>query len=427
MPTVKELSSPIRRLLGGLIHRPDLKGAVDRVVGYHLTGWAADFNDLTRRLVVEVCAGPDVITSAVADQFREGHVRAGIGDGRHGFQCTVPRSFSPSHLDLVVRVRARGATFVLPTPGEIPISLDSSVFLDFVAADLVDNCNLRCPFRLVDYSRVKKTNLMSEDTFIRLLQLIDHVPEQGFWLSCLHEPTLHPRLNHFLDLIPRENRKKVWFTTNLAKPLSEETFRAWARSGIHHINVSLDSTNPDLFAFLRKFGRYETFERNLDLMTKVFEEVPARERPKLRYITMAFKSNLDEIPTLVERCHRRWLSYENEIRYTYNVIHITDDFRRQQYLDREDWSRLTEALDKLPFRYTIAYPPENGYEEELQPSANFADCSEGSRPTQSVADLERPLSLRARPDGTLLVVGREHEFAWNVNTLSDPVGHFRKL
>ena len=34
---------------------------------------------------------------------------------------------------------------------------------------------------------------------------------------------------------------------------------------------------------------------------------------------MAFKSNLDEIPTLVERCHRRWLSYENEIRYTYNV------------------------------------------------------------------------------------------------------------
>ena len=94
-------------------------------------------------------------------------------------------------------------------------------------------------------------------------------------------------------MIPRDKVKKVWFTTNLAKPLTVETFEEWARSNIHHINISVDSMNPERFAVLRKFGRYEVFKKNLDLLAKVFGQF--EDRPKLRYITMAFKSNLEEI------------------------------------------------------------------------------------------------------------------------------------
>jgi hypothetical protein len=35
--------------------------------------------------------------------------------------------------------------------------------------------------------------------------------------------------------------------------------------------------------------------------------------------------------------------------------------------------------------------------------------------------------LRARPDGTLLLVSHEAEFSVNVNTLEDPAGFFKAL
>ncbi len=47
---------------------------------------------------------------------------------------------------------------------------------------------------------------------------------------------------------------------------------------------------------------------------------------------MAFKSNLEEIPKIVQYSHEHWLSYENEIRYTLNFEHITDNFRTEHYL-----------------------------------------------------------------------------------------------
>ena len=401
----------------------DLTGSVDRVVGRNLSGWAADRSNLGRRLVVEVSSGGRLITTSVASEFREDLSGAGIGDGKHAFRCTIPDSCGTGPT-LSVTVRVQGTDFHLTHSAERNIQLDFSTFLNYVAADIADNCNLRCPFCLVDYSRVTKTNLMSEETFRALLRLIGSVPDEGFWLSCLHEPTLHPQLNRFLELIPVGARKKVWFTTNLARPLTESTFEGWAQSGIHHINVSVDSMNPDLFATLRRFGRYEVFKRNLDLLARVFRRFT--DRPRLRYITMAFKSNLDEIPRIVEYSNEHWLAFENEIRYTYNVSHITDEFRREHYLDRRDWNSLTAALEKLPYRYSVAYPPQDGYEELIQPSANYENCSGSSLRGGEIA-FERPLALRARPDGTLLVVGRENQFAVNIHSLPDPVEFFRNL
>jgi molybdenum cofactor biosynthesis enzyme MoaA len=303
------------------------------------------------------------------------------------------------------------------------IRLDPTVFLNFIAADIVNNCNLRCPFCMVDYSAVTKTELMSEKTFVSLLRLIRSVPDGGFWLSCLHEPTLHPRLNDFIELIPRDCRNKVWFTTNLARPLSEKVFEGWARSGLHHINISLDTMNPELFAVLRKFGRYSVFEANLNLLAKVFKSAP--RAPKLRYITVAFKSNLEELPRIVEHANLHWLSSENEIRHTYNMEHITDQFRKEQYLHREDWAGLTARLKQLPYPYVIDCPPEGGYEEIIQPSANYFDICRIKPETKPV--FVHPLSLRARPDGTLMIVRQESQFGANIHSLSDPVTFLREL
>ncbi len=139
-----------------------------------------------------------------------------------------------------------------------------------------------------------------------------------------------------------------------------------------------------------------------------------------RRLQQAFKSNLDEIPRIVEYSNEHWLAFENEVRSTYNVSDIADEFRREHYLDRRDWDSLTAAPEKLPYRYSVAYPPQDGYEELIEPSANYENCSESSLWAGEIA-FGRPLALRARPDGTLLLVGRENQFAVNVHSLPDPL------
>ncbi len=153
-----------------------------------------------------------------------------------------------------------------------------------MAGDIVNNCNLRCPFCVTDYSHKRPTAMMAEESFLSLLPFLSVVADGGFWLSCLYEPTLHPQLNRFLSLIPSDQRKKVWFTTNLTRTLSSEQLTGWAESRIHHINVSLDTTDPELFGVLRKNGRYNVFERNLNTLAEVLDRHP--DAPKLRFITV---------------------------------------------------------------------------------------------------------------------------------------------
>jgi hypothetical protein len=58
-----------------------------------------------------------------------------------------------------VTLRVRDTDVILCYQGKSNIELDTTVFLKFIAADIVNNWNLRCPFCLVDYNSVTKTDL----------------------------------------------------------------------------------------------------------------------------------------------------------------------------------------------------------------------------------------------------------------------------
>ncbi len=137
----------------------DPTGSVDGVVGRNLSDWAADRSNLGRRLVVEVSGGGRLITTSVAGEFREDLSGAGIGDGKHGFRCTIPDSCGTGPT-LTVKARVQGTDCCLIHSGERNVQLEFSTFLNYVAADIADNSNLRCPFCLVDYSRLSSRTSM---------------------------------------------------------------------------------------------------------------------------------------------------------------------------------------------------------------------------------------------------------------------------
>jgi hypothetical protein len=403
-----------------LMHR--YVGYVDTADYSRLAGWAVDHERPQESLSVEVLVDGACVGEAAAGLYRRDLEEAGIGDGRHAFEYDMAphRGLAESP----VSVRIAGTDVLLPYRRQEAFRIAPPPLISYVAADIVNNCNLRCPFCLVDYSGVTHTETMTEDTFRRLLGLIGAVPEEGLWLSCLHEPTLHPRLDDFIEMIPPEHRRKAWFTTNLARPLPDETFLRWARSGIHHVNVSLDTLDEKLYSVLRRFGRYRIFRGNLDRMAAIFAGEP--RAPRLRFITVVFRSNLDEIERIVEHSATQWRSSENEIRYTINVSHIDDAFRREHHLRREDWPVLTERVSRIPHPLKIVYPPDDEYADRVELAANYFEL----RPqggVQQLVRLERPLALRARPNGTLVLVGREGQFTVNIRDLENPLAFFEEV
>ena len=314
-----------------------------------------------------------------------------------------------------------------PCPVEPPPPPPSMI--EYIAADIVNNCNLRCPFCLVDYEKVRTTQLMDERTFRALVRLAPAVAEGGFWLSCLHEPTLHPHLVQYLSRIPADQRRKFWFTTNLARPLPEEQIEALAQSGLHHINVSLDTFDEQLFAFLRKHGRLAVFRHNLERLVDHCRRTPGA--PALRYITMAFRSNRDEIPGLVRWMNESGLASDIEIRYTFNTWNIAQEFRVEQYLRGDDWDVLRAGLEAQPYKnYVLGIPPPDYDKQEPTLSANWFDTytpPPGVTTPVLTRPVKTPLQLRARPDGRVHLCGQEHMFSVNVADLEDPIGYFEEL
>ena len=136
--------------------------------------------------------------------------------------------------------------------------------LHYIQMDITNNCNLRCPFCVSDYTGVNRIRLMSEATFRNSLALIPYVGEANFWLSCAHEPTMHADLLKFIGIIPMQYRSKVILTTNLARRLEPEFFECLASSGLHHVNISIESFERDVYERMRDGARHDIFMINLE-------------------------------------------------------------------------------------------------------------------------------------------------------------------
>jgi hypothetical protein len=79
--------------------------------------------------------------------------------------------------------------------------------------------------------------------------------------------------------------------------------------------------------------------------------------PLLRYIIMAYKSNLREIPALVDWLRAERMAHNVEVRHTFDEKHIPADFKATEYLDDADWRWLQGQLAHHPAHDLAFWPP----------------------------------------------------------------------
>lgn len=358
MPMARRLLAPDDDMplerVGRIMIPSDYDGYLDAASDRHVSGWIfnrARVSERARHQVFLALTG-EILVDAVADLVFPGLKEIGVGDGAHGFHHRLPRRLSADeHAQLDVRVFETGLPLKRPDwmgRAYQPIA--------YVVMDIVDNCNLRCPFCLYDYTGVHKTNMMSEQTIDAALRFAPYAADGAFWYSCLHEPTMHPRFTEYLRKMPPEHRRTIFYTSNLARRMPADYYAFLADSGIHHINVSIESLDPATYERMRKGARHRIFKENWDQMLEAFGKGSAP--PKLRYIAMAYKSNFREIPALAEHLLTERGGAEVEVRYTYDEPHIPSEFRAAEYLDDDEWLWLRDQLaPRLNSSVMLSLPP----------------------------------------------------------------------
>jgi pyruvate-formate lyase-activating enzyme len=407
--------------------RPVIQGYVDERSVHHVAGWMRNLSDPTERVAFEVVlvssSGERLLERGRADQFNPVLAQLSVGDALYGFRVLFPVPLRQDERDRVV-VRPVGASAPLELAPALRTAFEP---ISHVAIDIVNNCNLRCPFCVFDYAATRTTRTMSPDTFDAALRLLPFVGDGNFWLSCLHEPTMHPDLVEFLERIPRQWRHKVMYTTNLARPMPDAYYRTLATSGLHHVNVSLESTDPAIYERLRKGARWRIFAENWDRLVAALRAGSAP--PRLRYNMMAYKSNLADIPGLVALLRTERLAWQVEIRHTFDVPHIPEAFRHAEYLGEADWAWLAGQLGGYGADEVLLIPPP-GTAVVAGPGVPGVAKPMPASPAPDGRGVTYPFNIRMEWDGKLIVYGDwrgtggtpEHEqfVVTNVHYLRDP-------
>jgi molybdenum cofactor biosynthesis enzyme MoaA len=215
----------------------------------------------------------------------------------------------------------------------------------YIAADTTHNCNLRCRFCPDDFSQATRDR-MSEDHFQKLMAMAELAANGMLFLSCLYEPFLHPRFTDLLRLVPPIGREKAFFTTNLSvKRFKPDDLAGVAEANIGYVNVSVDSLHRETYEKLRVNADYDVFSENLKNLAAMFRNAP--DPPKLRFISMALRSNYSEILDLARIAREEYGVAQYEVRLPFSFLHAPTEFAAYETLTAPEWARLEDRLAGL--------------------------------------------------------------------------------
>ena len=205
--------------------------------------------------------------------------------------------------------------------------------ITYLRISVTDKCNLRCRYCMPEEGVCKKDHaqMLTED---EIIQAVEAAAALGITKIRITggEPLVKKNIVSICRRAAKvEGIKEVCLTTNgillpqLAKPLKE--------AGVKRLNLSLDTLNPDKYAYITRIGKMKTFRAGLDAAFEAgFEKI------KINAVLIG-GFNDDEI----EEMAKLTLEYPLDMRFIELMpMYDSGDFGQEAYLP------YSKVLEKLP-------------------------------------------------------------------------------
>jgi hypothetical protein len=211
---------------------------------------------------------------------------------------------------------------------------------------------------------------------------------------------MNPRLADILRSIPEDLRNKFFMTTNMANRMSDDLIETIAACGLSYINISCDTLDDATFAYLRPGSTLTAFRENMERLKVALRAAGDRATP-VRLISMAFKSTLAEVPALYEYGQEIPASL-HEVRYLFDVPHVSDEFKKREVLEKKDWLWLSHLAASRPNLHI--YMPPKDYEYSFAAVSDKKDLAIGLRVSKIVdGSMEVPFDELAAPPSKIII------------------------
>lgn len=223
-------------------------------------------------------------------------------------------------------------------------------FIAQIDVDVTNQCNLRCPFCNVDHNLYPKTEFLPYKVFEKIVLLAPYVGRGRLGVSCEFEPFMNRSVISLMESVPSDLRSKLYFTSNMTIPLSDSQIGRLSDLGMDHINISIDSLDPDVFERLRVNGNFRTFRENVE---RLAASLWARKSPtKLNFITVLNRLNVGEVSKIMKTCYEDFNAHDYEVREI-NPVDFHSDWLSENATSEIEWIELVEHMRQQQFRSTL--------------------------------------------------------------------------
>jgi MoaA/NifB/PqqE/SkfB family radical SAM enzyme len=166
----------------------------------------------------------------------------------------------------------------------------------FAQVEPIGRCNLACRMCTVN-ERGDEVAMLSLERFE---QLLDQLPGlQELHLQGLGEPMLHPQFFQMVALAAQRGIR-VSANTNLTL-LTPARAQRCVDSGLASLSVSLDGASAGVYEAIRRKASFAKVLRNLGRLVDARDA--ARSPLEVRLVMVLMRSNLHELPALVQLAH----------------------------------------------------------------------------------------------------------------------------
>ncbi len=171
-----------------------------------------------------------------------------------------------------------------------------------VLMDLTPRCNIYCTMCLLpleeDHS---KGTEMPDVVFERIANEV-FPRAKSVSLSCGAEPFMSKRFLPALETAVARGVPNVRFVTN-GLLMTDEAIEQIVDLGINRVMVSLDGATAATYESIRVGGKFDRLVERLESLKRI-KQARGSRTPVLKFSWVLMRSNLDEVPELIELAHR---------------------------------------------------------------------------------------------------------------------------